>query len=98
RDSGGGVTPGFVESSAFFRFHVISLNGPEAENKGMALFPRKVNGAYAMLARQDNENIYLMCSDNVHFWNARRLLLKPAFPWELVQIGNSGPPIEREAE
>ena len=50
-----------------------------------------------MLSRQDNENISLMRSDNVHFWNERRLLLKPTFPWELVQIGNCGPPIETEA-
>jgi predicted GH43/DUF377 family glycosyl hydrolase len=63
----------------------------------MALFPRKVNGAYAMISRQDNENIFLMRSDNVHFWNERRLLLKPEFPWELVQIGNCGSPIETEA-
>jgi predicted GH43/DUF377 family glycosyl hydrolase len=90
------IMPELLETSDFLRFRFISLNGPEAENKGMALFPRKVNGAYAMLSRQDNENIFLMCSDNVHFWNERRLLLKPKFPWELVQIGNCGPPIETE--
>jgi predicted GH43/DUF377 family glycosyl hydrolase len=73
------------------------MNGPAAENKGMALFPRKVNGAYVMLSRQDNENIYLLRSDKVHFWNERRLLLKPRYPWELVQIGNCGSPIETEA-
>ena len=82
------IMPELLETSDFLRFRFISLNGPEAENKGMALFPRKVDGAYAMLSRQDNENIFLMCSDNVHFWNERRLLLKPTFPWELVQIGN----------
>jgi predicted GH43/DUF377 family glycosyl hydrolase len=91
------IMPELLETPDFLRFCFISLNGPEAENKGMALFPRKVNGSYAMLSRQDNENIFLMCSDNVHFWNERRLLLKPTFPWELVQIGNCGPPIETEA-
>jgi predicted GH43/DUF377 family glycosyl hydrolase len=91
------IMPELLETSDFLRFRFISLNGPEAENKGMALFPRKVNGSYAMISRQDNENIYLMCSDNVHFWNERHLLLKPAFPWELVQIGNCGSPIETEA-
>jgi predicted GH43/DUF377 family glycosyl hydrolase len=91
------IMPELLETSDFLRFQFISLNGPEAENKGMALFPRKVDGAYAMLSRQDNENIFLMCSDNVHFWNERRLLLKPTFPWELVQIGNCGSPIETEA-
>jgi predicted GH43/DUF377 family glycosyl hydrolase len=91
------IMPELLETSDFLRFRFISLNGPEAENKGMALFPRKVNGSYAMISRQDNENIFLMCSDNVHFWNERRLLLKPAFPWELVQIGNCGSPIETEA-
>jgi predicted GH43/DUF377 family glycosyl hydrolase len=91
------IMPELLETSDFLRFRFISLNGPEAENKGMALFPRKVNGSYAMLSRQDNENIFLMRSDNVHFWNERQLLLKPTFPWELVQIGNCGSPIETEA-
>ena len=91
------IMPELLETADFLRFRFISLNGPEAENKGMALFPRKINGSYAMLSRQDNENIFLMCSDNVHFWNERRLLVKPTFPWELVQIGNCGPPIETEA-
>ena len=91
------VVPELVETSCFLRFRFISLNGPAAQNKGMALFPRKINGLYAMLSRQDNENIYLMFSDNVHFWNERTLLLKPTFPWELVQIGNCGSPIETDA-
>ena len=91
------IMPELLETSDFLRFQFISLNGPEAENKGMALFPRKVNGEYAMISRQDNENIFLMRSDNVHFWNERRLLLKPKFPWELIQIGNCGSPMETEA-
>jgi predicted GH43/DUF377 family glycosyl hydrolase len=91
------VVPELVETSCFLRFRFISLNGPAAENKGMALFPRKINGLYAMLSRQDNENIYLMFSDNVHFWNERQVLLKPTFPWELVQLGNCGSPIETDA-
>jgi predicted GH43/DUF377 family glycosyl hydrolase len=91
------VVPELVETSYFLRFRFISLNGPAAENKGMALFPRKINGLYAMLSRQDNENIYLMFSDNVHFWNERQVLLKPIFPWELVQLGNCGSPIETDA-
>jgi predicted GH43/DUF377 family glycosyl hydrolase len=91
------IMPELLETSDFLRFQFISLNGPEAENKGMALFPRKVNGEYAMISRQDNENIFLMRSNNVHFWNERRLLLKPKFPWELIQIGNCGSPIETDA-
>jgi predicted GH43/DUF377 family glycosyl hydrolase len=91
------IVPELVETSDFFHFRFITLNGPAAENKGMALFPRKIGGLYAMLSRQDNENIHLMFSDNVHFWNERRVLLKPAFPWELVQLGNCGSPIETDA-
>jgi predicted GH43/DUF377 family glycosyl hydrolase len=91
------VVPELVETSDFLLFRFITLNGPAAENKGMALFPRKINGLYAMLSRQDNENIYLMFSDNVHFWNERQVLLKPAFSWELVQLGNCGSPIETDA-
>ena len=91
------VVPELVQTSDFLNFRFITLNGPAAENKGMAIFPRKIGGLYAMLSRQDNENIYLMFSDNVHFWNERSVLLKPAFPWELVQLGNCGSPIETDA-
>jgi predicted GH43/DUF377 family glycosyl hydrolase len=91
------VVPELVETSDFLLFRFITLNGPAAENKGMAIFPRKIGGLYAMLSRQDNENIYLMFSDNVHFWNDRKVLLKPTFPWELVQLGNCGSPIETDA-
>ena len=91
------VVPELVETADFLHFRFRTLNGPAAENKGMALFPRKINGRYAMLSRQDNENIYLMFSDNVHFWNERQVLLTPAFPWELVQLGNCGSPIETDA-
>jgi predicted GH43/DUF377 family glycosyl hydrolase len=91
------ILPELVETSDFLLFRFITLNGPAAENKGMALFPRKINGLYAMLSRQDNENIYLMLSDNVHFWYERKVLLRPRFPWELVQLGNCGSPLETEA-
>jgi len=90
------VMPELVETSDFLRFQFITLNGPAAQNKGMALFPRKINGQFAMLSRQDNESIYLMFSDNVHFWNEHTLLLKPEYPWELIQIGNCGSPIETD--
>jgi predicted GH43/DUF377 family glycosyl hydrolase len=91
------VMPELVETPDFLNFRFRTLNGPCAENKGMALFPRKIGGLYAMLSRQDSENIYLMFSENVHFWNERTILLKPAFPWELVQMGNCGSPIETDA-
>jgi predicted GH43/DUF377 family glycosyl hydrolase len=91
------IMPQLVQTSDFLLFRFITLNGPAAENKGMALFPRKVNGLYAMLSRQDNENIYLMFSDSVYFWHERQVLLKPIFPWELVQLGNCGSPIETDA-
>jgi predicted GH43/DUF377 family glycosyl hydrolase len=91
------VVPQLVETRDFLHFRFITLNGPAAQNKGMAMFPRKISGLYAMISRQDNENIYLMFSDNVHFWNEYTLLLKPRFPWELIQMGNCGSPIETEA-
>jgi len=91
------ILPELVETSDFLHFRFLTLNGPAAENKGMAIFPRKINGKYAMLSRQDNENISIMFSDNVHFWNERQLLLKPAFPWEYVQLGNCGSPIQTGA-
>lgn len=90
------VMPELVSTADFLRFRFTTLNGRAAQNKGMALFPRRIGGRYAMLSRQDNENIHLMFSDNVHFWNESKVLLKPAFPWELTQLGNCGSPIETE--
>lgn len=91
------VMPELVETDDFLCFRFITLNGPAARNKGMAMFPRKIDGQYAMLSRQDNESIHLMFSDNVHFWNEHQVLIAPTYPWELVQLGNCGSPIETEA-
>jgi len=91
------ILPQFIETPDFLHFKFITLNGPAARNKGMALFPRKINGLYAMLGRQDYENIYVIFSDHLHFWNTAKLVLKPTFPWEFIQMGNCGSPIETEA-
>ena len=91
------ILPQFIETRDFLQFKFITLNGPAVRNKGMALFPRKINGHYAMLSRQDYENIYVMFSDHVHFWHATQLVLKPAFSWEFIQLGNCGSPIETDA-
>jgi predicted GH43/DUF377 family glycosyl hydrolase len=72
------------------------LQGAAARNKGMALFPRRIDGKYVMIARQDNENLYLIYSDDLYRWEAGQPILKPQFPWEFVQIGNCGSPIELE--
>jgi predicted GH43/DUF377 family glycosyl hydrolase len=89
--------PQLLETADFLHFKFSTLNGPAVQNKGMALFPRKINGHYAMLSRQDDQNILLMFSDNIHFWQTPRLLLPPAQPWEFLKIGNCGSPIETEA-
>lgn len=80
----------------FRSFDLVPMSGAAARNKGMALFPRKVNGQYMMIGRQDGENIFLIASDDVTHWEEGEILLKPKFPWELVQMGNCGPPIELE--
>jgi len=86
--------PQILETSDFVRFRISTLNGPEVQNKGMALFPRRIRGQYVMLSRQDGENLYLMQSDELHFWHTKVPLLKPSYDWEFVQIGNCGSPIE----
>lgn len=91
------ILPQLLETSDFLHFKFITLNGPAVQNKGMALFPRKINGKYAMLSRQDDENILLMFSDNIHFWHSPKVLLSPVEPWEFVKMGNCGSPIETEA-
>ncbi|MBI2898198.1 MAG: glycoside hydrolase family 130 protein [Deltaproteobacteria bacterium] len=89
--------PQLLETPDFVHFRFSTLNGPAVQNKGMALFPRKINGQYAMVSRQDDENILLMFSDNIRFWQTPKILLSPSEPWEFLKIGNCGSPIETEA-
>ena len=89
--------PQLLETPDFVHFKFRTLNGPAVQNKGMALFPRKIGAQYAMLSRQDDENILLMFSDNLHFWQSPTILLSPAQPWEFIKLGNCGSPIETEA-
>jgi predicted GH43/DUF377 family glycosyl hydrolase len=88
--------PQLLVTTDFLDFSFITLCGAAVQNKGMALFPKKIGGRYAMLSRQDNENIFMMFSDDIYFWRTATLLLKPSFAWEFVQLGNCGPPIETE--
>ena len=89
--------PQLLETRDFLQFKLSTLNGPAVQNKGMALFPRKIDGRFAMLSRQDDENLLLMYSDNVRFWQTPKLLLMPTYPWEFFKIGNCGSPIETKA-
>lgn len=89
--------PQLLETPDFVHFKFSTLNGPAVQNKGMALLPRQINGQYAMLSRQDDENILLMFSDNIHFWQTPKVLVSPAQPWEFIKLGNCGSPIETEA-
>ncbi|MES1149257.1 MAG: glycoside hydrolase family 130 protein [Bradyrhizobium guangdongense] len=92
--SGRAIRSELIETSDFISFRLTPLRGAAARNKGMALFPRKIGGKYAMIARQDNENLYLIYSDDLTTWEGGQAILKPQFPWEFVQIGNCGSPIE----
>jgi len=78
----------------FRTFILAPMNGPAARNKGMAMFPRKIGGEYMMIGRQDGENLFLLKSHSVDEWGDGELLLAPEYPWEMVQIGNCGSPIE----
>lgn len=91
------VLPQLLETNDFLRFKMHTLNGPAVANKGMALFPRKINDHYAMLSRQDGEHLFLMFSDMLYFWHTKEIILKPSNPWEFVQMGNCGSPIETDA-
>ncbi len=88
------ILPQLIETKDFVSFRVSTLNGACAQNKGMALFPRLIHGQYTMLSRFDRESSYLMRSDNVRSWSDTRMLRAPMRPWELIQIGNCGSPIE----
>jgi predicted GH43/DUF377 family glycosyl hydrolase len=90
------IMPQMLETADFEEFDFCTLNGPGIQNKGLALFPRKVGGSYLMLGRQDSENILLMRSDHPHFWYSSDIIVRPDQPWELVQLGNCGSPLETE--
>ena len=91
------ILPKLIETNDFYHFKVRPIFGKNAKNKGMALFPRKINGRYAMLSRQDGENNFIMFSDVINLWEEpAKLLQEPHFPWEFVQLGNSGSPIETD--
>ncbi len=92
--SGVAIRSELIETVDFVTFKMTPLRGSAARNKGMALFPRMIDGRYAMIARQDNENLYLIYSDDLYEWSGGTVILKPQFPWEFVQIGNCGSPIE----
>jgi predicted GH43/DUF377 family glycosyl hydrolase len=90
------VLPQLIETMDFRYFKINTLNGRCVQNKGMALFPRKLGGDFVMAARLDGENIFLLRSENIHFWNESTLIHRPKQRWEFVQLGNCGSPIETD--
>lgn len=92
--SGLAIRSELIETTDFMSFKMSPLKGNAAQNKGMALFPCKIHGKYAMIGRQDNENLYLIYSNDLHTWDGGQSIMRPEYPWEFVQIGNCGSPIE----
>jgi predicted GH43/DUF377 family glycosyl hydrolase len=88
------ILPKLMESKNFYHFKIRPINGEIGRNKGMALFPRKIKGKYAMLCRLDGINNYISFSDKINMWHKAKLIQEPKYPWEFVQIGNGGSPIE----
>ena len=88
------ILPQLIETKDFITFKIMTLNGKAVQNKGMALFPRKINGKYVMLSRQDGENNHIMVSDHLHFWQESHIIQEPEYPWEFIQIGNCGSPLD----
>lgn len=94
--NGRAILPQLLETTDFLSFRARTLNGQAVQNKGMAFFPRRLDGRYAMISRQDDENLYLMFSENPHFWSEPQILRRPRQTWEAVKIGNCGSPIETD--
>ena len=90
------ILPQLIITKDFCHFKIAPLHGKAAINKNLALFPRKINGQYAMLSRIDGINNYIMFSDDIYMWEESVLLQQPKYPWEFVQIGNAGSPVETE--
>ncbi|MBW8003991.1 MAG: glycosidase, partial [Planctomycetes bacterium] len=94
--NGSDILPKLIETDDFKKFRITLLKGSCAKNKGMALFPEKVNGRYAMISRHDNENLFIVHSDDIYTWENPKLLVTPKETWELTQIGNCGSPIKTD--
>jgi predicted GH43/DUF377 family glycosyl hydrolase len=90
------ILPKLLATKNFYHFKGLPIHGELAQNKGMALFPRKINGKYAMLCRIDGVNNYIAYSDNINIWREAKLIQKPKYIWEVIQVGNGGSPIETE--
>lgn len=90
------ILPKFISTEDFYTFRVMPLYGVGAQNKNLALFPRKIKGKYAMLSRIDGVNNYLMYSDRPTQWNDPFILQEPRYTWEFTQIGNCGSPLWTE--
>lgn len=91
---GHSILPKMIETHDFYNFKIRPIHGDGAQNKNMALFPRKVNGKYAMLSRIDGANNYVSFSDNLTVWDNPVMIQEPKHPWEFAQIGNCGSPLE----
>ena len=91
------VIPKLIKTTDFYKFEILPMNGETATNKGMALFPRKINGKYAMLCQVDGVSNFIAYSDSLNNWHEAALIQEPKYPWELLQTGNAGSPIETDA-
>lgn len=94
--NGYAILPKLIATRDFYQFEVKPIHGEHAQNKGLALFPRKIKGQYAMLSRIDGLNNFVMFSEDVTLWQNASRIAAPQHPWELVQIGNAGSPLETE--
>src|SRR5690606_2038730 len=92
--SGRAIRSELLRTHDFHSFSLTPIGGAAAVNKGMALFPRRTGGKYRMIGRQDGKNLFLLESDELSEWSGGALLLEPRYPWEFIQIGNCGPPVE----
>ena len=88
------IMPKMIRTKDFYRFTTRPLRGEGAQNKNLALFPKKINGKYVMMSRIDGVNSYIMFSDSISVWENPIKLQEPKYPWEYVQIGNCGSPLE----
>lgn len=88
--------PQLIETEDFHTFRISTLTGACARSKGIAIFPRRIDGDFVALARTDNESTFVMRSDHIQRWDVAELVLRPTEPWEVVQAGNCGSPIETD--
>jgi predicted GH43/DUF377 family glycosyl hydrolase len=91
------VVSRILETTDFRTFTSMPMSGTAVRNKGVAFFPRLIEGMYVALSRWDRESNSIAYSVDGYHWDDYVTYHVSTEPWELTHVGNCGPPMETES-